>query len=264
MMSNSLSLERGLSVLEALKNANEPIGVREIARRVGLSAAAVQRLLNTLAMSGYVEQMPETRKYRVGHAVLALAHHMLRHDRLIALAESELRALAASDAFNGFLGVRRGSRALYLLAVQSDSPVIIRASPGETMHLHSTALGKALLLELSEPEITKLLGDGPLETVTPRTIADTHKLIAQLRTARSLGYTTAFNENIAGVISVGAPVRDGSGEIIAAISIALPRALYPHIDIADIGQTVAATGARISARLGWRPENPPKDVGHAA
>jgi DNA-binding IclR family transcriptional regulator len=250
-MSGSLSLERGLAVLEILKDASEPLGVREISRRVLQSPAAVQRLLNTLVERGYVDQVFETRRYRIGHAVLSLAQHVLRQDRLIALAEAELSELASHGCFNGFLGIRRGPCGVYLLGVQSNSPVVIRASPGETMPLHATALGKALLTGLSDTEVGALLGDGPLERLTQRTLTDPHKLIAQLRTARLVGYTTALNENLDGVISVGAPVRDASGAVAAAVSVAFPRSVYPEIEIAEVGQTIMAAASRISAKLGF-------------
>lgn len=253
-MTGSLSLERGLAVLQALKEAEEPLGVREIARRLELSAAAVQRLLNTLAERGYVEQTGDLRRYRVGLAVLALAQQVLRQERLVPLAEAELRAAAADSCFNGFLGVRRNTAAVYLLAVQSDSPVVIRASAGEDMPLHATALGKALLTGLDDEAIIALLGEGPLEAVTARTVTEPAKLLAQLRTARSLGYATVLDENLPGIASVGAPLRDAEGTVVAAVSLAFPRAICPGVKIAAVGQQVAAMAARISAGLGYRPE----------
>ena len=258
-MSGSLSLERGLAVIDIIKDAGEPIGVREIARRARLSAPAVQRLLNTLAAHGYVDQVPATRRYRIGHAVLGLAQHVMRQDRLVALAESELSRLAAQGCFNGFLGVRRGASGVYLLGIQSNSRVVIRAAPGETMPLHATALGKALLIGLDEDEIVALLGNAPLEQLTQRTLTDTGKLVAQLRTARGLGYTTALNENLAGVISVGAPLRDATGRVIAAISVAFPRAVHPEMEIADIGQTVMSAATRISLQLGYEGDSGRRD-----
>lgn len=258
-MSGSLSLERGLSVLEVLRESEEPVGVREIARRLELSAPAIQRLLNTLAEHGYVEQAADTRRYRIGHGVLALARHVLRKDRLIGLSEPELQRFAAEGCFNAFLGVRSGSVGLYLLAVQSRSPVVIRSSPGERMPLHSTALGKALLLGLSDDAIDEILGEAPLERLTPRTVTEPGRLIGQLHAAQSIGYTTSLDENILGVISVGAPVRGPSGSVIAAISVAYPRSVGPQVEIAEVGEKVMASAARISAGLGLAGESGPKD-----
>lgn len=258
-VTGSLSLERGLAVLEILQDANEPMGVREIARRMELSAPAVQRLLNTLAEHDYVAQAPDTRRYRIGHAVLALGRQVLRKDRLISLADPHLQALASEGYFNAFLGARRGAAGLYLLGVQSNSPVVIRSSPGETMPLHSTALGKALLVDLSDQAINDLLGGQPLPRITPRTVTDIDRFIGQIRAARTIGYTTSLDENLTGVISVGAPIRDATGAVIAALSVAFPRAVGPEFEIADIGEKVLAAAAAISAELGFTGSDAPQD-----
>ena len=68
----SQSLERGLAVLELLDGSETPLGVRELARRLALGPAIVQRLLNTLGSRGYVEQAAETRRYRIGPRALGL------------------------------------------------------------------------------------------------------------------------------------------------------------------------------------------------
>lgn len=256
-MTGNLSLERGLSVLDVLKESDEPIGVRDLGRRLDQSAAAVQRILNTLVEFGYVEQVAESRRYRLGHSVLELARYVLRRDRLIGLAETELHALAGEGCFNAFLAVRRSDRGLYLLTVQSKSPVIIRSSPGETFPLHSTSLGKALLMDLSGEAVIQIVGRGPLERLTPRTVTEPNKLIAEINAAEGVGYTTSIDENFAGLIAIGAPVRDGSGAIVAGISVAYPRSVGPHVEIAEIGEKIMAAAARISVGLGYR-----SDAGH--
>ncbi|UCI10557.1 IclR family transcriptional regulator [Mesorhizobium sp. B1-1-8] len=250
-MTGNLSLERGLAVLGVLKEAADAVGVRELARRLEQSAPAVQRILNTLTEHGYVEQAFDSRRYRLGASVLALARHMLSKDRLIAAAEPELQALAAEGCFNAFLGVRRGDQGIYLLTVQSRSPVVIRSSPGETFPLHSTALGKAFLMESSRETIMAIIGEGPLGRLTERTITDPEKLIVQIMSARTIGYATSIDENFVGLIAVGAPVRDASGAILGGISVAYPRSVGPHVAIAQVGEAVLGAALRISAALGF-------------
>lgn len=249
-MSSNLSLEKGLLILNLLKDAREPLGVREIARRLELTPSVAQRLLNTLAAQGHVEQ-ESNRRYQIGYAVLGLAQHVFQRSRLLKLAEIELKQLAAGGCFNGFLGVRRGSAGVYVLAVQSDSPVVIRAHPGESMALHSTALGKALLFGMSDRLIADLLGHEPLRRLTERTVVDVDKLVEQLRLGRSLGYATAMSENLEGVISVGAPIYDAAGSITAAVSIAFPRAVYPKVKISDVANKIVTAADRISKGLGF-------------
>ncbi|RYD22215.1 MAG: IclR family transcriptional regulator [Spirochaetia bacterium] len=250
-MSGSLSLEKGLLILGLLKSSSEPLGVREVARRLDLSPSVAQRMLNTLASQGYVEQDGNTRRYQIGYAVLGLAQHVFQRGRLLSLTEAELQTMASNSGFNGFLGVLRGSAGVYVLAVQSDSPVVIRAQPGEVMSLHSTALGKALLFNLSDDVVASLLGDGPFEPHTPRTVKNLQSLLEQLHLANSLGYATAISENIEGVISVGAPIYGAGGATIAAVSVAFPRALQPKIKITDIAQKVLGAAARISKAMGF-------------
>jgi DNA-binding IclR family transcriptional regulator len=245
-------LERGLAVLNVLKEDSEAVGVRELARRLEQSAPAVQRILNTLAEQGYVEQESNSRRYRLGRSILVLARHILSRDHLVGLVEPELQALASRGCFNAFLGVRRGALGIYLLTVQSRSPVVIRSSPGETFPLHSTALGKAFLTDLSRETMVEILGHAPLEQLTERTITDPEKLIAQIKSSRNVGYTTSLDENFIGLIAIGAPLRDASGSVLGAISVAYPRSVGPQVAIAEIGEMVAAAAARISANLGFR------------
>ncbi|SDK34221.1 transcriptional regulator, IclR family [Agrobacterium fabrum] len=248
-MEGSLSLERGLTILELLSKADEPLGVREIARRISLSSSGVQRLVNTLAEKGLVEQTGHARRYQIGHGILNLARKMLQQDRLVALAEVELQRLAASD-MNAFLGMRRGNRAVYLSTVQSSGPLVIRAIPGEPMLLHSTALGKALMLDWTSEQIVALDANEPFVSRTPRTITDPVKLAQQLTNSRDLGYTTSLNENLPGVYSIGAPIRDASGAIVAAISVAFSRAAKPRLSIPEVGQWVIAAARAVETSQG--------------
>ncbi len=244
-MQGNLSLERGLAVLKVITTAEEALGVREIARRSDQSPSSVQRILNTLNDQGFVDQVAETRRYRSGREILNLARKQLDQDELIALARIQLKRLADDCDLNAFLGARRGTRAIYLDALQSSGSLVIRATPGERMLLHSTALGKALLMDASDEEVRQLAKDEPFIQKTPRTVTDPDKLIDQLRRARQVGYATALNENIAGVFSIGAPIRDHAGTIVAALSFAFPRALQPRLSVAELGVQVAQAANRV-------------------
>lgn len=251
-MSGSQSLERGLNLLKVLSDSPDPVGVREVARRVELSAAIVQRLMNTLGDWGYVEQDSDTKRYRLGHAALALAHHVIRQEPMLEAALEELRRLARDHHLNGFLGERHGSRGIYRLAVQSDGPLVVRATPGDPLALHSTALGKALLAALTDAEVQALLGSAPLQGKTSRTVTDPDRLLAQLRKVRLAGYATSVEENLPGIVAVGAGIRDASGAVVAAISVAYPRALEPSPSTERAAHLVMAAAERISVRLGFR------------
>lgn len=250
-MSGSQSLDRGLAVLELLDNSPRPVGIREIARQVSLSPTIVQRLVKTLADHNYVKQDEETRRYSIGYRALSLGMSLARTDNLITYAHAELEKLAEEHQLNGYLGTLHGTRAVYLLSVQGKGPVAIRNEPGEVTHLHTTAMGKVLLASLTDEQAATLMGPGPMAWVTEATITDPRQLLAQLESIRANGYATVVDENIAGVTSVGAPVRGVSGRIIASLSAAYVRQFCPDLTVEAAARLLMDAAGRLSAKLGY-------------
>jgi len=248
--SGSQSLERGLDILEMIEAESGDIGVRELARRLGLSPTIVQRLVSSLAVRGYIEKNLETARYRLGHRSMILGASGERGVDYAATARRELDRLAHEHHLNGFVAVLRGGRAIYLLAVQAESPVAIRVSLGSEMPLHSTAAGKVLLASLNDADARKLLGHRKLAAITPHTITDPTALVASLVKVRRQGFATVVEENIPGVLSVGAPITDRGGNVVAALSVAFPKYLESGLTLQGSIPLVTAAALRISRALG--------------
>jgi DNA-binding IclR family transcriptional regulator len=226
------------------------MGVRAIARRLKLSPTIVQRLINSLAARGYIEKAGDSGNYRLGHRSLALGASGEHDFDYIVTARAELERLRERRV-NGFVSVLRNGRAIYLLAIQADGPITIRVTPGSEMPLHSTAAGKVLLAALPDAEVRKLLGPRKMAAITPHTITDPATLVASLARVRSLGYATVIEENIPGVLSVGAPIRDRTGGVVAALSVAFPKYLDSGLTVATVTPMVVGAAQRTSKMLGW-------------
>ena len=246
----SQSLERGLDVLEIVEAEGGDIGVREIARRLELSPTIVQRMVTSLARRGYVDRNAETARYRLGYRALALGAHSEHGADYIVSARRELERLARDHSLNGFVAVLHGGRAVYLLAVQAEAPVAIKVAPGSEMPLHSTAAGKVLLAARTDAEARKLLGHGKLAAITPHTVTDPAAVVAGLAKVRKQGFATVSEENIRGVLSVGAPIRDRTGKVLAALSVAFPKYLDAAVTLQSITPLVVAAAQRISRAVG--------------
>src|ERR1700754_5330503 len=95
--SGSQSLERGLDILEMIEAEAGDIGVRELARRLGLSPTIVQRLGTSLAMRGYIEKNTETSRYRLGHRSMILGASGERGVDYLAAARRELGRVGRGD-----------------------------------------------------------------------------------------------------------------------------------------------------------------------
>jgi len=118
------------------------------------------------------------------------------------------------------------------------------------MPLHSTAAGKVLLAAGSDAEARKLLGAGKLAAITPHTVTDPAAVIAGLAKVRKQGFATVSEENIRGVLSVGAPIRDREGKVLAALSVAFPKYLDSAVTLQSITPLVVAAAHRISRAVG--------------
>lgn len=247
--SGSQSLERGLDILEMIEAENGDIGVRELARRLELSPTIVQRLVSSLAVRGYIEKNVETSRYRMGHRSMILGASGERGVDYLVTARRELDRLAQEHNLNGFVSILRSGRAIYLLAVQADG-LAIRVSIGSEMPLHSTAAGKVLLASLDDGQARKLLGHRKLLGITPHTITDPAALVASLAKVRRQGYATVVEENIPGVLSVGAPITDRAGTVVAALSVAFPKYLESGLTLQGSIPLVTAAALRISRTLG--------------
>ena len=223
--------------------------MRAIARQLHLAPSIAQRLLKTLAKSGFLEQSGTTMAYMIGYKAFQVGNTFVAQTNLSSAVMPELYALA-DQQINGFLGVLRDKSVVYLATVQSNGPVAINHRPGAQTHLHSTAMGKALLAEMPEHEVRALLTQRPLLRLTTNTKVGVPQLMVELQTARRLGYSISDEENQLGFYSVGAVVRDASGLVVAVISGAVATTGLKSQDRATIVRLVVEAAHNASRKLG--------------
>ena len=243
------SVARALSILNLLASRGEPVGVREIARQLDLAPSIAQRLVKTLARSGFLEQTGTTLRYAIGYRAFQVGNSFVAQSNLHTAVMPELYALA-DEHINAFLGVMRDAAVVYLATVQSNGPVAINHRPGAQTHLHSTAMGKALLAEMPEEQVRALLTKSPLPRLTPRTKTAVSQLMLELETVRRQGYSVSEEENRLGFFSIGAIVRDAFGVAVAVVSGAVPTAGLRNQDKVRITRRVVQAAENASRRLG--------------
>jgi IclR family transcriptional regulator, acetate operon repressor len=249
VVSKSQSLERGLNVIELLNASEKPLGPREIARQLALSPAIVQRLLNTLNEKHYVRRDAATKRYQIGYQVLGIGASLLAKDLMLLEAGKTLKALAERMGLDAYLATLQDREAIYLLCIQGKGPINVRTQPGDAILLHSTAIGKAILASFSDAEALELLGKGPMKAFTSKTITDPNILVTALDEVRLKGYAVVDEENIPGIVSIGALIGDPSGQTRSAISIAFSPHVSPEFDVHRIGRDMVAAAQQITNAL---------------
>jgi DNA-binding IclR family transcriptional regulator len=249
MGAESQSVARALNVLELL-SGNGSLGVREIARRMEISPTIVHRLISTLASTGYVEQAPDTQKYRIGYRAFRIGCSFLSQNDLDRASTPELVALAEQHQVNSFLGVLRDHAVVYLKVVKSNGPIVIHNAPGSLAEPHSTAFGKVLLAALPDGLVADVMGREPYKRLTKKTKVSLRALLSELREVRETGIAISDEENLINVYSVGAAVRDATGAVIASLSGAVPRQGLTKRDINHLCDLVKEAADNVSRKMG--------------
>lgn len=225
------SVDRALDVLEALVVAEGAVGVTDVARRVGLPQGTTHRLLLALADRGYVRREAD-RKYAVGLAAMRLGDAAYRG--LGVLARDHLRSLVELTGETANLAVLEGSAMMY--AAQSPSPHTLRifAEVGRRVPVHSTAVGKATLAAMPEPEAQALIAALDLVASTPHTRADRTSLLTELERVRADGFAIDEEEQELGVRCVAVALPTVAG-LRAAVSVSGPAERFTVARAREVG-----------------------------
>lgn len=245
------SVTNAARLLKQFSARDREFGVSELARRLGLGKSTVHRLLVTLAEQDLVEQDEFTGKYRLGLAIYdlgaAVATGLDLHEAIMPSME-QLRAATGETVQ---VAVLDGRQVVYIERLDSPNTLRLFLEVGRRNWAHCTGTGKVLLAYQSEFELEAILDGWRLPAVTPLTITDQHKLREALKEIRRQGYAHNLGESELGVLSVSGPIRDASGGVRAAISVAGPQQrMEPLLD--KITLAVMEMAAQASRRLGWR------------
>ncbi|MBV9278703.1 MAG: IclR family transcriptional regulator [Chloroflexi bacterium] len=242
-------LNKAIDVLEYLADGNA-WSVSDLSVCTGLNKATVYRILGTLERRAYVRKDPDKRQYSVGRALLALSRSVLSSSDLTKVSRPILLKLREEFRETVNLGVIDNGHLLYLDVLESERGLRTSVALGSRDHLHSTALGKAMLASLPPAEARRLLSRGPRTQVTPRTITNLAEILRELDAVRERGYAVDREENETGAHCVGVAVLGGDGRPLAAISMSGPAWRVPEDAISQIGARLRDASHAIELALG--------------
>lgn len=244
------TVERAADLLTMFARSDEPsLGVTEIANAMGLSKAAVHRILASLRGRGFVEVDEVTRRYRLGPASFALGLSYLSRLDVHRIAASELADLSRTTGETATLSVLVGDARIYVDQVTPAREIVMSVPLGRRFPLHAGSSSKALLAFLPALELDALLAVA-LEPLTGTTLVDADVLRTDLSLVRKRGYAVSVGERQAGAASVAAPVFDHGGRPVASISVCGPADRFES-ELSHAADLLMPVTARISTRLGY-------------
>jgi IclR family acetate operon transcriptional repressor len=234
------AVDRAVGVLEALAAADGELGTNELARRTGVNASTVSRLLATLAANGYVAHVEESGRYRLG---LRLVQLDLRE-----AVRPHLEELVRKTGETATLSVPGEHEAITVDFVQSGSSVQSVATLGRPSVGHATAAGKVLLAFADVP-----LPTGRLERFTPRTLTDPRRLAAEVERVRAQGWAEAAGERERDLNAIAAPSFGAEGRLAAILGVQGPEGRFDKRARRAAVNPLLRSALAVSEALGWQP-----------
>jgi DNA-binding IclR family transcriptional regulator len=245
-------LDRALAALAILANSPSDCSLAELCPALKLHKSTVHRLMMVLEQHRLVVKNMETGRYRLGLRLYELGSRAIDGLDLRGRARPYLDHLQAEFGETVFLCILDEGQVFYVEKVESQQSVRTACTVGSRAPAYCTAVGKAMLAELAEPEVSDIIRRWGLKAVTPNTITTATALKAELRAVRSRGYAIDNEEKEEGLRCVSAAVRGHSGKLFAAMSVSGPAFRMTKERIPEIGRALMEAAGKLSAELGYQ------------
>lgn len=218
------SFARGLAVMEILAAHPAGLTLTETADKAGLTRAGARRFLLTLAASGYAVQ--DGRRFQLSSRLISVARTWLGGASLWAYAEPFMRAVSQQLNESCSAAILADEDVVYVARVAGRRIVSVALHVGTRLPAYCTSMGRVLLSDLNDTELTAFLARATIVENTPKTITDRGRLAALVRQARTDGYAAVDEELELGLRSIAVPIRDRTGSIVAAINVSTQSARF--------------------------------------
>jgi IclR family transcriptional regulator, acetate operon repressor len=243
------ALEKALDIFEAIGSEPQGISQADLSARLKVPRTTLYRLLASLVARGLVRRDPVRRVYLLGFKCFELARQAHSSGDLVAASASELRGLRDLTGETAYLGIAEGYEILSLERFDGAHSERSNAALGQRKPMHCTSQGKAILAAMTEAKRDQLIREMPLKAVTPKTIVDRRRLVAEIRVSTARGYSIDDEEIVEGIRCVGAAIIDSDGIVRGAISVAGPAWRMTLERFENLGPELAEAARRIGAEL---------------
>ncbi len=215
------SLQKALEILNCFTRKSS-WGVTEISELLDLNKSNVHNILSTFKAMNYLDQDPESGKYKLGLSVYSLCYSLGESLSIGSIAAPYLQELADFAKERVYLAIPHEDEIIYVNSAYPKADIgLMRAIIGEHAKMHCTGLGKAMLAFLPAEQQQTYLSK-PLQPYTEYTITDRGRLQAELEEIRRQGYAVDNMEHEFGIKCVAMPILGRNRQVAAAVSISGP------------------------------------------
>ena len=217
-----LTIEKTGCVLDLFSVERPEWGVSEAAARLALPKSTVCELLGSLTQQGLLRRTSRGR-YRLGWRLFELGQTLLDTTEFRTEARRVMRELVERWGETAHLAVLDGVEAVYLEKMQPVPAVrILISRTGARLPAYCTGVGKVLLAHEDWEDVSVQIAEAEMMALTPNTTLNVEDLAEELAKIRQRGYAYDHEENSIGLCCAAAPIRDSTGEVVAAMSLSVP------------------------------------------
>ena len=246
------SAGRALCILELLTRVERAMTFMAIEDILGYPRSSLHGLLRTLVERGWLELDETSRVYALGIRAWEAGNTYLRATSLAKRALPYMTEVRDALDETVQLAVLDGRFNVYVAKVDGTQRLVLASEIGRRLEAHATGLGKILLAGLAPQELDRRLAGVELERFTPNTITDGDELKREIARITSSGYALDKEEYTIGVRCVAVPVRNHNGDIVAAMSVSVPRVRFSLERQRRALQLLQQAAANLSSTLGHR------------
>ena len=248
--SGSRSVRRALEMFEFLLQKGEPATVGAIVAALQIPKSTAYELVRTLTEAGYLEPSGRGAGLFLGRKLFELGMAYRGQVDLLRDGSQIVEELRDATGETVQLSVLENDMMLVLLKEEGSRSIRIISRVGSRVPVNWAAAGRLLVSDLDDATLGALLKRSVRQSPTGRSIIDVPKLIQQIRRFRKQGYATELNETNEHAGCVAAPVIDGSGRCVAAISVVAPEHRLGKQNRDELIRRVREASAKLSGRLG--------------
>ena len=244
------SLGRAFAILEQVAHHREGIGLAELSKLVGLHNSTTFHLAKTMVSLGYLRQGKDSKRYRIGRPLFALAASALDEIEMVNVATPVLEELSRETGESAHFAVRMGDAVVVIARTSGPGAFQLTDRVGVVRPAHCTALGKIILASLRPDQLTRFLERVDMKPSTGKSITDTSVLLREIAEIRRTGIAFDDGEFNPEIRCVAVPVTDFTGQVVGAIGISGPIWRLSNQGLHNSAETVQSAANRLSQEFG--------------
>jgi len=244
------SLGRAFAILEQVARHREGIGLAELSKLVGLHNSTTFHLAKTMVSLGYIRQERDSKRYRIGRPLFALAASALDEIEMVNVATPIMEELSRDTGESSHFAVRMGDAVVVIARTSGPGAFQLTDRVGVVRPAHCTALGKIILASLRPDQLKRFLERVELKPSTRKSITDPSVLLREIAEVRRSAMAFDDGEFNPEVRCVAVPVYNFTGDVVGALGISGPVWRMSDQALQSRAKSVKAAAKRLSAEFG--------------